>query len=123
MCDSEGPSKSILESAMEEIAAPENKDFFRRPCESDVIDEEEVDEEDDLDQDFEPLVNEPQDCTISTVLGSRVVHGLHDEYSSTEASPSKKRPSDIRKIAQSFADITEDVLASEDPELQYDLDR
>ncbi|KAF9178115.1 hypothetical protein BGZ50_008047 [Haplosporangium sp. Z 11] len=110
--------KQLLRGLGVETKADQIKNLQK---EFDFIDEEEVDKDGDLDWDFEPLASVPQGWMVFTTLQSRIAYGHHDGYSSIETGPSKKNPSAIREITQSIADITEDVLASDDLELQYDL--
>ncbi|KAG0242165.1 hypothetical protein BG011_003366, partial [Mortierella polycephala] len=107
MCYVEGPSKSILESAMKTIKDERFRDAFKQYKENDFIEEDEVSEEDDLDKDYQ-FPQRPNKENVAFVLRSRTVTTLQ-EYSSPESSPRKKNLGDAKKVFQDLLDVAEDL--------------
>ncbi|KAG0359002.1 hypothetical protein BGZ54_010173, partial [Gamsiella multidivaricata] len=52
MCDGDGPSESIREAALSIINSEESKHVFNQHQESDFIEGDEINDDDDLDDDY-----------------------------------------------------------------------
>ncbi|KAI7821683.1 hypothetical protein BC939DRAFT_504212 [Gamsiella multidivaricata] len=114
MCDGDGLSESIHEAAMSVINSEEFRHVFNQHQESDFIEEDEIDDDDDdLDDDY-VIPPKRKVNRILFTLRSRDVTRI-EECSSSDASPQKKRPSDMSAIWRTINEATSMFRGRHDP--------
>ncbi|KAG0351116.1 hypothetical protein BC939DRAFT_481152 [Gamsiella multidivaricata] len=119
MCNTEDPSKSVLESAMRIIGDERFRDVFKQYKENGFVKEDEIHEADDSDMDYR-FPQRPNKEKITFVLRSPAA-AILQEYVSPESSPSKKKLDDAKSVFQDLVDVAEKLRRINKSRLEHEL--